>query len=671
MTQQQDSPRTDVEKAALDFFRHNGPVARAVGRYEERPQQAQMAGAVARALDKGGHLVVEAGTGVGKSLSYLAPAALWAIKRGKRVVVATYTKALQEQLIKKDIPGLSRALAEEGLDIKSALLMGSENYLCLRRLDMARRKNAGHFDEAQKNEFFHALAAAGENAASGLRQELPKVPENIWEAVRRETELCAGKSCPWRESCLWRKDIALARSSQLVVANHHLFFAGLYALPWDAVIIDEAHNMEEVSAQYFGVSLSSYEVRRLLEGIFSSSRKGCAARFVSDGMTEGLAVCDAVARAERGAELFFAAVARLAGVVVSAVEGRSVRVTVPQAVEDTLSPELEEVSRALSSCLARANDLEEELALKASRERALAAIAAVRKFLKCDRRDCAYHMETRVLRGRLRAEINVTPLDVSEELASTLFGIDKPVIMTSATLAVDGGFSYFKKRVGLTDCAEKIISSPFDYSRQAALFIAPDMPAPRQEPQAYDRAVMDVLREIIAAVDGGIFALFTSWNLLLKSSGELMRDKGSRQFFRQGELPPSTLVKEFKHAGNAVLFATDTFWQGVDVPGKALSCVVITRLPFLAPDSPVEQARAELYAQRGLDMFSEYTLPRAVIKFHQGFGRLIRRKTDRGAVAVLDPRILTMGYGAKFLRAVPQCRRLESTAELRAFFLEQ
>ena len=662
------SPGTDVEQAALEFFRPDGPVARAVGRYEERPQQVQMAFAVARSLDSCRHLVVEAGTGVGKSISYLAPAALWALKRGKRVVVATYTKALQEQLIKKDIPGLACALADGGMEIKSALLMGSENYLCLRRLELARRKSAGFLDSAQNMEFFHALAAAGENSDSGLRQDLPKVSESAWENVCRESELCAGKSCPWRDSCLWRKDVARARASQLVVANQHLFFSGMYAIPWDAVIIDEAHNMEEVSAQYLGASLSSYEMRRLLEGIFSSSRKGCAARMVSDGLPEGLALSDAVACAERGAEQFFASAARFAGVEAASAEGRSVRVTVPCVIEDTLSPELENISRAISESLARAADLEEELALKASRERALSAMTTVRAFLKCDRRDCAYHIETRFTRGRLRAEVSITPLDVSRELADTLFGLDKPVVLTSATLAVDGKFDYFRSRVGLEECTEKIISSPFDYKKQAALLTVRDMPSPRQEPLEYEKAVIRSLKDIIASVDGGIFLLFTSWNLLSRAAGELLRDKGSRQFFIQGELPPASLIKEFKHVGNAVLFATDTFWQGVDVPGKALSCVVITRLPFLAPDSPVEQARAELYAQRGLDMFSEYTLPRAVIKFHQGFGRLIRRKSDRGAVVVLDPRILTMDYGAKFLRAVPSCLKLASVEELRGFF---
>jgi len=653
----------------LRFFNKDGPVAKAVGRYEERPQQAEMACAVARALEGGGHLVVEAGTGVGKSLAYLAPAAMWALARGKRVAVATYSKALQEQLVKKDIPGLAKALAAENKFVTSALLMGSENYLCLRRLDIALRRQAGLFDSPARAEILNGLRACAATARTGLRQELPlRVPEQLWENVRRESELCAGKLCPKKDFCLWRRDVSRARAAQITVVNHHLFFAGMYGIPWDAAILDEAHNIEDVSAQYLGASVSGRDITRILDGIFSaSSKRGSAARFILAGTAEGDAVSNALDAAASAADDFFSAAARNAGIE---LQPRSVRVTKPDFAPDTITPALAGAANALANIISRAKDMEEELALKSSRDKLTEAVSALKRFLKCDSRDFAYWVEGRSFRGRTHVSLQITPLDVSGELAKTLFASGQPVIMTSATLAVDGGFDYFRKRTGLPPCEDKIISSPFDYRKQAGLYIASDMPCPRNETQAYEAAVIKAAEEIIRSVDGGVFVLFTSWNFLQRAAGEIAAKLGSRPLFIQGEMQPSVLVKEFKTAGNGVLFATDTFWQGVDVPGKALSCVIITRLPFLAPDSPVEQARAQWYAERGQEIFGQYTLPRAVIKFHQGFGRLIRRKSDRGAVAVLDPRILGMRYGAKFIGAVPQCARLESAAELRVFFAE-
>ncbi|MDD2773431.1 MAG: helicase C-terminal domain-containing protein [Elusimicrobiales bacterium] len=662
----------EIEAAVARFFEKDGPVSHAVGKYEERPQQAEMARAVAHSLETGNHLAVEAGTGVGKSLAYLAAASLWALKRGKRVAVATHTKALQEQLVKKDIPGLSKALADLGLEIKAALLMGSENYLCLRRLDIARRRRAGLFDGAALQEVLASLATWGETAGTGLRQEIPfRVPDQIWEAARRETELCAGRGCPWRDSCLWRMDVARARQAQIVVVNQHLFFAGMCGIAWDAAVIDEAHNMDEVAAQYLGVSLSNFAVKRLLDGIYSfSSRRGSAARLVLSGTDAGRAVADAVSGAAAGVDDFYAALARAAGLEIGLLEreGRCVRVTEPGIARDALSPALEDVARALSAAVARAADMEEELALKAARDKALGAAAAIRRFLKCEGRRSAYWIEARALRARPFISLEVTPLDVSELLAAEFFGLERPVVMTSATLAVDGGFSYFRKRVGVEDCLEKIISSPFNYEKQAGLFLAADMPAPREDAEAYETAAVKLSREIIQAADGGVFVLFSSWSFLQKAARLLSPHLAGRKMFIQGDSPPSALVREFRKAGDAVLFATDTFWQGVDVPGSALSCVIITRLPFMAPDSPVEQARAEWYAFNGRNIFAEYTLPRAVIKFHQGFGRLIRRKSDRGVVAVLDPRILSMHYGSHFLRAIPQCKTLGSPEEIRGFF---
>ena len=295
------------------------------------------------------------------------------------------------------------------------------------------------------------------------------------------------------------------------------------------------------------------------------------------------------------------------------------------------------------------------------------AVEQLKTFLQCKSKEHAYWVEVSQSKRAPYTALNMAPLDVSESLRKDLFGKHCPVILTSATLAVDGSFAMLKSRLGLDESSEVLLDSPFEYERQAVIYNAPDIPDPKEH-EAYERAVLEQCPKIASVVAGGIFVLYTNWQLLEKTSKALTADSTSRPIFKQGEAAPQHLLNEFKKAGNGILLATDTFWQGIDVPGPALSCVIITRLPFLAPDTPLEEARHEWMAAKGMNVFNEYTLPKAIIKFRQGFGRLIRSNTDFGAVVILDPRIRTRKYGAKFLRSIPKCRQVGCLAELKEYF---
>lgn len=660
------------ESGVGELFAPGGVVSSAVRHFEARPQQAGMAAAVHQAIVHRRHLAVEAGTGVGKSLAYLIPAGFWAVRNGKKVVVATYTKALQAQLVKKDLPMAGAVLKELGLELSYFLLMGSSNYVCLSRLGRAEMLGPELFDEAETRGSLAELREYAKTGESGCRPEIPfDVPQRVWEEVCRDPDVCLHKKCPLRDSCFYRRDVARAAASDIIVVNQHLFFAGMPLPAFGAVIFDEAHNLEDVAGEYMGFSLTDRRVKRFLDSIASGRNKGMAHRIKKMPADLLADIHKAVVEAGVASRFFFQDLADAAGF---GLDGgafpRPRRVFRPNIVANRLEKPLLALTVLLSQAATGCRTMQEEAEMNGCQKRCMAIAAQVAEFLKYEEGPRAYWVEQKSSRKRPEISLNMAPVDVAGALRKELFGREFPVVLTSATLTVDSSFNMLNSRLGLDNGLELLLDSPFDYGRQAAFYVPRGVPDPKDAAD-YEKAVINNCFQICAAVEEGIFLLFTSWQSLEHAYSVLSAQLSGRPLFRQSDGHPQHLLAEFKRAGNGILFATDTFWQGVDVPGQALSCVVMARLPFSAPDTPLEEARKEWMTAKGLDFFRDYALPKAVVKFRQGFGRLIRTKKDYGAVAVLDPRIQTRYYGARFSRSIPRCRRILGITDLKAFFDER
>ncbi len=617
--------------------------------YEHRPQQTEMAVAVEKALEDTTHLIVEAGTGVGKSLAYLVPLVLWAREENQRAVVATYTKALQQQLVEKDLPFLRSVLG----DFRYALCVGGENYLCLRRFDHLR---IGNLYEQNEIEPLNRLFAWSTMTRTGLRSELDIEPSaGLWGKACRQADLCFGKDCSYYKDCFYLKAKAIEQQAHILVANHHLFFAdmatGGNVLPlYKAVVFDEAHQIEDVATDYLGIEITNFSVRSLLDMLLSQrTRRGLLTRLtVQDadsqavhGMVDGLRVIS---------DNFFL---NLHPVL---TKETTLRIRRRNIVPDILSGPLMELRDALVEL--KAETQEEELEIKALAGRAQSFATAVRVNLEQSADGFVYWAQRENARYRLVA----SPIDVAETLRENLFGKTGTVVLTSATLSAAGAFTYIKNRLGLDAPMELLLDSPFDFPNQALLYIAPGLDD--QQASGYQEKFDAELSAVLSVTRGRTLVLFTSYGQLRKSAETLRREMPGLGFLCQGEMPPYRLIEQFKNMPTAVLMGTASFWQGIDIPGDALQCVVIAKLPFAVPDEPIVEARLE----RLKNPFFEYQVPQAALLFRQGFGRLIRAKTDRGAVAVLDSRIMTKGYGKWFLRSIPKCRITDEREEFKKFF---
>jgi ATP-dependent DNA helicase DinG len=620
------------------IFSRNGLIARLMnGSYEHRPQQIRMAEAVEHALDTKTHLVVEAGTGVGKSLAYLVPLIAWARRNNQRGVIATYTKALQQQLVDKDLPFLRKVLG----DFRYALSVGGENYLCLRRFDQLR---IGNLYEQNEIEPLNRLFAWSTMTKTGLRSELEiEPPASLWSKACRQADLCYGRDCSYCRDCFYVRARAVEQQAHILVANHHLFFADLATggnvLPFHKIVVfDEAHQVEEVATDYLGIEVTNFSVRWLLDGLLSQrTRKGLLARLtlqgsevqIARGMIDGLRIIS---------ENFFLNLYPLLQ------KEPVLRVRRPGVVPDILSEPLLELRDALLALAVEAH--EEELEVKAFALRAGALAKAVRVNLDQSADGFVYWAERENQRCRLVA----SPIDVAGMLREGLFGKAETVVLTSATLSAAGSFTYIKNRLGLDASTDLLLDSPFDFENQALLYIAPGLND--QQTADYQEKFDAELKRILTITKGRTLVLFTSYGQLRKSSEKLRRDMPELSILSQGEMPAYRLVEQFKGMQKAVLLGTASFWQGIDIPGKALQCVVIAKLPFAVPDDPIIEARME----RLKNPFFEFQVPQATLLFRQGFGRLIRTREDRGAIAVLDSRIMTKSYGKWFLRSIPKCR---------------
>ncbi|MGZ6124514.1 MAG: ATP-dependent DNA helicase [Myxococcales bacterium] len=664
-----------------DVLGPGGALSRVLPAYEPRSPQLAMAARVEDALAHGRALIVEAGTGTGKTLAYLLPAA----RSGLKVVVSTATKTLQEQLAEKDVP-LLRAL---GVDARVAFLKGRQNYLCLLRFDQFTRNPT--FAVREEAAVFEGIAKWAETTQTGDRAELTDVPDNLasWRDLSASADQCLGAKCAQYDRCFVFRMRRQAADADVVVVNHHLFFAdlalrsssagdaGAAVLPrYDAVVFDEAHAVEEVATEHFGAQLSSFRVAELARDALKSLQTRPqlleAAGFAARLVREGRDFFDVALETARVSGTQYetprsAGPAKTSFVLCPRNSGESGRwALLPGALgpAEAERRKLAELTRALGAALSASGD--EELALLERRCLSLGADLAL--FAEPERSPDLIHW------GESRAGhlfLHASPIDVAGLLQEKLYDRIGPVVFTSATLAVAGQLEYFARRIGLADDSgplfpleAKVLASPFDYQSNAALYLPRQMPDP-QDP-SFPEAVAEELRALLPITGGRAFVLFTSLRNMRAVHSRLAGER-PWQALLQGEAPKAQLLKRFRERPS-VLFASQSFWEGVDVPGEALSLVVIDKLPFASPSEPIVAARIERLRADGQDAFYGYQVPQAALALKQGFGRLIRSATDRGIVAVLDGRMTRKNYGRLFIESLPRCRVLRSAEEASGFW---
>ena len=644
---------------ALAAFRPGGGLAaageRGDFRFEARPQQEEMAVAVADALEAQRHLIVEAGTGVGKSLAYLVPLALHARRTGTRALVSTHTIALQEQLVGKDLPLLKERL---GMELRAVLVKGRSNYLCLRRLARARSRQRELFADGAAEEF-ERIRAWADRTEEGSVQELTRPPTaETWAAVCAEHGNCMGGKCPERGRCFLQRARARMHDADLLVANHHLVFSdmalrmqgGNFLPEVSAAVMDEAHTVEDVAGEHLGIRLSPHAFEHYLRRLYSPDTGKGLLGFLKAGPAAQTA-----ARLWDAVSDLFHAVPRAAGL--GAHDGQKT-VEAPLAVETEVPGLLKELTARLGSLAQELEDRDEEsrCELRGLRAQGAGLLGMLETFLGQLAPDHVYWVERE---GRRRqAVMHSAPIEVAPLLKEGLFGATPSVVLTSATLAVGGRLDYCRARLGAgEDCGTVCLGSPFDHARQMRLHVATNAPDPKEK-EAYAAAVAKGVLRWALKSRGRAFALFTSEDLLKRTAETLrgpLEGAGLTLLAQGGGMARRAMLETFRKNEGFVLFGLDSFWMGVDVRGDALSNVILTRLPFSVPDHPLVAARMKRIKERGGDPFKEYSLPEAVLKFRQGFGRLIRSQTDEGIVVVLDSRLVNKWYGRAFLRSLPEC----------------
>jgi ATP-dependent DNA helicase DinG len=661
-----------------EIFGPGGLIARAHPEYEFRPGQVEMASAVLRAFEEHRHLIVEAGTGTGKTLAYLVPAIAAAVSRGGRVVVSTGTKNLQEQLMEKDIPFLQRVLPKK---FSAAYMKGRSNYVCLSRVKRA--ETSPILDGLSDIDHFDAVRRWSRDSVSGDRAELTELPENLtfWRHIDARSEICTGQKCAEYDACYITRMRQRATDADIVIVNHHLFFADLalrggefgQVIPdYSAVIFDEAHQVEDVAAEYFGAQVSNFQLEDLLRDLQMLP-------VMDSGLNRELS--RAASRVARFAEQFWMGFSREARVEEGrfplapgtfARKGRGGEVEATPLGDAYLGVDgaLNRLETTLD--VMREKPPEVENFIRRIRE----ARFNLEFIVAGDDRRYVYWVERRGRGTFLRA----SPIDVSTLLQDKLFDRVETVVLTSATLASGGSFDFIKQRLGLAPPEEDeggaaesgagktdelVASSGYNYEEQAVLYLPPRMPDPRN-PGWIERAAAEVVG-LLNVSEGRAFVLSTSLSGM-RALYERVAPQVEFPCFVQGSMAKAGLLDRFRTTPNAVLFATASFWQGVDVRGEQLSCVIIDKLPFAVPTDPVVAARQRFIEEQGGSSFYEYSIPQAIITLKQGLGRLIRSATDRGLLAVLDPRLRTASYGRLFLNSLPPCRVTSSLAEAAAVF---
>jgi ATP-dependent DNA helicase DinG len=668
-----------VARDVASIIAEDGPIARQLGAaYEHRPQQAAMARAVAAAMEARSHLVVEAGTGVGKSFAYLVPAILRCVEHGERVVVATNTIALQEQLIEKDVPLLEAALAPptgQGVRaLRPVLVKGRNNYLSIRRLETASKRQDRLFVDARERRSLHVIEDWARTTRDGTLSTLPVLEDPaVWEAARSDADNCMGRNCPYFSKCFYQHSRMEMEGANLLITNHAMFFADLSLrsgagriLPeYDHVVLDEAHAIEEVASENFGVSLRESAVQHLL-GELMRARTGKGLLSQHLGVPGVERVLAQVERCNVAAREFFGGLRELmGGDVARRVEGEAFcrRLCRDDKVGNPLTPALVELSLLIRWLRDQVKNEDDRYDLNSAATRAETFAKEAKVLVERSIPGSAYWVDVGDGRkGARRVTLACAPVEVGPILREHLFKRGCSVVMTSATLATgardDGSgmpFRHFMERVGCEGAGTLLLGSPFDYARQMEVYIE-DAPEEGHESGGMSPVSRAILKHV-GATNGGAFVLFTSFQMLHRCAGELrgaMESLGLPLLVQGQDGSRNSLLKRFRENERSVLLGAATFWQGVDVRGQGLRNVIIVRLPFEPPDRPLTQARHELIQARGGSSFQEDSLPRAVLRFKQGIGRLIRSAEDRGRVVILDGRVVSKRYGRAFLAALPR-----------------
>ncbi len=731
----------DVSLAAFaeHFFSPQGPLA-AAENFEYRPQQQEMAAAAAQALENGEHLIVEAGTGVGKSLAYLVPSIFFAVSRKKKAVISTQTINLQQQLTQKDLPDLQKLLRKEVLQkilkepfqnwlevlkepFQFAMLTGRANYLCTRRLERAVRRSEGLFTnpERQELERIYEWSQTTQNGSlDDLKDYLGRVGrkpnEKVWAQICSERGSCAPKLCGGKSDfvkegnpmCFFQRARNKYHSADLVVLNHYLFFSLLrddekddsegILFCNDFVVFDEAHSLAEITSQHVGIDLRKLQVQYALDRLWNSKTgKGQMAVLPRPGKIIAKTIGNIIKRVEQlhgTTEKFFGELKEAGDALDSSHKPnpqgkdfghrpwKTIRIRRSNLVEDSLSDPLAALRERLGDCIEQAEDKDAAEELREINRR----LKEIQDNLSCwlgqEEKGHVYWME-RAGKSQKNISLRNAPLDVAYWFRKRLFDCDTSLILTSATLSIaessnstaknatpnhsalsnstNQGLDYFASRVGGKGVANLLqVGSPFDYPNQMRVYVAGKMPDPREKD--FENALLPWILESITKSHGKAFVLFKNFQLmndvhdaLLRQHGPSLEEKGIRTLLQGAGVSRPKLLEQFKQDTDSVLFGTNSFWQGVDVPGKSLSNVTITKLPFDVPVHPLEEARVESIEARGGNPFLEHSLPEAILKFRQGVGRLIRTKSDQGIIVVLDSRIVQKRYGQNFLAAIPQC----------------